>query len=729
MSFKENTVYPAATGHLMDLLAEIYRLCPRFESIMHNAQNYDAAMNELKNMLFQEIENRPNVKIFLEDDQNKELFNRLEFSDYALIRLWDYINFADKDLHLNGEDNSLIQSRVFRLLWLLDRENKVLIHRDFLEDLKALFYQFKLNKKSPAPDYGRLQSWMNRHSSGLDTEIIALREQNKERIINILIREISSKIKPGSKYYLPPEWSHQEKYQQVESWWSDYRFHLRFAVRNPDLLNEYLDFSLSENEISLFKKASEKGIPFFINPYYLSLILVRPPEKLKYADRGIRDYIFYSKELVNEFGQIQAWEKEDLVEAGKPNAAGWLLPNSHNIHRRYPEVAIFIPDSMGRACAGLCVSCQRMYDFQRGNLNFKLDKLRPKGSWPEKLRKLMDYFEFDSQIKDILITGGDSLMSSNKSLAQVLDAIYEMAVRKKENNKQRPEGQKYAEIQRIRLGTRIPAYLPQRIDDSLVEMLSQFKEKAEKIGIKEFVIQVHFESAMELSPEAIMGIAKLHQSGWLIVNQQVFTAAVSLRGYSSKLRQILNQNGVIPYYTFTVKGFLENKHNFTPNARIVQEIMEEKIFGKIKNEIDIKESFMKANNRAAFLNDLMKREQLPFLSTDRNVFNLPALGKSMSFRCVGITADGRRILMFHYDMDRHHSPAVRTSEPVFIVESKSIASYLRQLETMGENKDDYQDVYAYSMALSEKRSEIFEYPENDNHITKEYTHFQMKEDL
>ena len=79
--------------------------------------------------------------------------------------------------------------------------------------------------------------------------------------------------------------------------------------------------------------------------------------------------------VAHEFGHIVAWEKEDIVESGKPNAAGWLLPNAHSIHRRYLEVAILIPDTVGRACGGLCASCQRMYDFQSGNLNFELKKL------------------------------------------------------------------------------------------------------------------------------------------------------------------------------------------------------------------------------------------------------------------------------------------------------------------------------------------------------------------
>ena len=152
------------------------------------------------------------------------------------------------------------------------------------------------------------------------------------------------------------------------------------------------------------------------------------------------------------------------MEVGKPNAAGWLLPDGHNIHRRYPEVAILIPDTMGRACGGLCASCQRMYDFQSERLNFEFESLRPKESWDRKLRRLMTYFEEDTQLRDILITGGDALMSQNKTLQNILDAVYRMAVRKQKANLERPEGEKYAELQRVRLGSRLLAYLPMRIN-------------------------------------------------------------------------------------------------------------------------------------------------------------------------------------------------------------------------------------------------------------------------
>ena len=182
------------------------------------------------------------------------------------------------------------------------------------------------------------------------------------------------------------------------------------AVKSPTELNRFLGNSLSSETMYLLSRARKKGMPFFATPYYLSLLDITGDG---YNDDAIRSYILYSPRLVETYGNIRAWEREDIVEPGKPNAAGWLLPDGHNIHRRYPEVAILIPDTMGRACGGLCASCQRMYDFQSERLNFEFEALRPKESWDKKLRRLMGYFEEDTQLRDILITGGDALMSQN----------------------------------------------------------------------------------------------------------------------------------------------------------------------------------------------------------------------------------------------------------------------------------------------------------------------------
>jgi lysine 2,3-aminomutase len=485
--------------------------------------------------------------------------------------------------------------------------------------------------------------------------------------------------------------------------------------------------SLDPDTMRILHTAQRRGIPFFVNPYYLSLLHVRVPYFAIGADLGIRHYVVYSSQLVEQFGFITAWEKEDKVEQGKPNAAGWILPSHHNVHRRYPEVAILIPATVGRACGGLCASCQRMYDFQRGNLNFNLDKLKPKESWPETLKRLIDYFETDSQLRDILVTGGDGLMSSDKSLANILDAIYEMALRKKKANEKRKDGEKYAEIMRVRLGTRMPAYLPQRVTPELTKILAEFKRKASKIGVKQFVIQTHFESPLEITPEAGECIKRLISAGWTVTNQHVLTAASSRRGHTAKLRQVLNEVGVLPYYTFTVKGYMENYHNFATNARAVQEQMEEKVFGLIpeKHHETIKKFPLQAETMVENIADLRKKENLPFLATDRNVLNLPGVGKSITYRVIGITRYGRRILEFDHDATRNHSPIIHKIGKIVIIESKSIREYLRQLEDIGEDPSEYDGLYGYSLGETEPRMSIYEYPEYDFKVTEEFTNLEI----
>ena len=198
----------------------------------------------------------------------------------------------------------------------------------------------------------------------------------------------------------------------------------------------------------------------------------------------------------------------------------------------------------------------------------------------------MNYFEHDSQLRDILITGGDALMSSDAALEQILDGVYQMAKRKRAANKTRPENEKYAEIVRVRLGSRLPVYLPQRITSELVGILQDFQKKARQAGIRQFFIQTHVESPMEITPQVKEALRRLNQAGWLVINQHVFTAAASRRGHNAKLRQTLGEVGVLPYYSFSVKGYMENSHNFAPNGRAVQEQMEEKVIGRLSRAGD-----------------------------------------------------------------------------------------------------------------------------------------------
>ena len=594
---------------------------------------------------------------------------------------------------------------------------------DFFIDL---YRQFELLEKPEeiVPDRSLVKRQMNRWPTGLDEEVMAIRHSNKERIIAGLIRKIERRQAPTSRFQFTEGMSYAEKYVKVQEWWNTGRFHLAMAFKSPTELNYFLGGSLSAGTMDLLARARKKGMPFFVTPYYLSLLNTNTSG---YDDATIRSYILYSEELVDTYGRIKAWEKEDIVVSGQPNAAGWLLPEGHNIHRRYPEVAILIPDSMGRACGGLCASCQRMYDFQSERLNFDFESLKPKETWDKKLRRLMRYFEEDAQLRDILITGGDALMSQNATLRNILDAVYKMAVRKRKANESRPEGEKYAELQRVRLGSRLLAYLPLRITDELVGILRSFKDKASRVGVTQFIIQTHFQSPLEVTPEAKKAIEAILSAGWIITNQLVYTVAASRRGHTAKLRQTLNAMGVVCYYTFSVKGFHENYAVFAPNSRSLQEQQEEKVFGLIPKEKQ-KELYRLIRYERPLgkkLSGFLKENRLLFAATDRSVLNLPAIGKSMTFRTVGLTAEGKRILKFDHDTGRRHSPIIDRMGEVYIVENKSVAAYLRQLQDMGEDVREYISIWNYSEGRTEPRFSIYEYPDYPFDVTEKMTNLEL----
>jgi lysine 2,3-aminomutase len=178
-----------------------------------------------------------------------------------------------------------------------------------------------------------------------------------------------------------------------------------------------------------------------------------------------------------------------------------------------------------------------------------------------------------------------------------------------------------------------------------------------------------------------------------------------------------------------VKGFKENSANFTPNARTVQEELEEKYLGRVpEKEIDeVQNLILDAENAAENVQAIRERNDMPFLSTDRNIMNLPGVGKSLTFRTIGITRYGRRILEFDHDRTRSHSPIIDRMGKVVIVESKSISEYLRQLEEMGEDRNEYESVYGYSIGETEPLVQLYEYPEYDFEVTEEMTNFELEE--
>ena len=264
-----------------------------------------------------------------------------------------------------------------------------------------------------------------------------------------------------------------------------------------------------------------------------------------------------------------------------------------------------------------------------------------------------------------------------------------------------------------------------RINDELVEILREFKEKASAVGVKQFIIQTHFQSPLEVTPEAKEAIRKILSAGWLITNQLVYTVAASRRGHTTRLRQVLNSLGVLCYYTFSVKGFNENYTVFTPNSRSLQEQQEEKIYGELSPEqaSELYTLLEHGEEAEKHIRRFMKKHHLPFLATDRSVLNLPAIGKSMTFKLIGMTEEGKRILRFEHDGTRRHSPIIDRMGQIYIVENKSLAAYLRQLEKMDEELEDYASIWKYTQGETEPRFSLYEYPDFPFNTTESMSNF------
>ncbi len=667
------------------------------------------------------IEKSEAVSSFLQGDSS---VYDLDYKDLGVVRIKDYIDNRNRTVQDTGAGNVGNEKVKIDPVGLIWRYYKGIedVSEAFCKDMNHLFDQVEGRLKKTVPEKEEISVWMKRFRSGLDKDMIDARERNRERISEVIISWIEQGEKTSERFTFPENASFQEKKDIVlNRWWYNYTFHLHFAARNSKQLRDLMGESLDEMSFAVVREGEKKGIPVFANPNYVSLLGTGVPE----TEQVIKDTVLCNPQLVDTFGRIVAWEKEDITEPGKPNAAGWLLPLKKTVHRRYPEVAILIPETGGRACGGLCSYCQRMYEFQNGNLNFNLSKLKPRESWDERLKKVMDYFRNDTQLKDILITGGDALMSSINSLKQVLDAVYEMALLKREDNNRRPSNKKYAEMVRVRLGTRLLSYLPQKIDSEMISILSDFRDKGRSAGIEQFFIQTHFESPLEVTPEVADKVSALQKAGWIVTNQHVFIASASRRGHNAKLRETLVSAGIVPYYTFSVKGYKENNYHYSTIARLEQEKCEEKIFGF---DGDIPKSFIREITQGqetveGVFRRIEKESGSLFPGTDSSVMNLPGVGKSLTFRTIGILNDGRRVLEFDHNASRFHSPVIQKMGKVVIVESKPVSEYLDEIEAMGEGREDYESVYGYSAGLTERRARFYLYPEYDFKVTEELNNY------
>jgi lysine 2,3-aminomutase len=140
---------------------------------------------------------------------------------------------------------------------------------------------------------------------------------------------------------------------------------------------------------------------------------------------------------------------------------------------------------------------------------------------------------------------------------------------------------------------------------------------------------------------------------------------------------------------------------------------------------DIANIGLNAERSKEILAEIRRKAGLPFLALDRNVLNLPGVGKSLTFKTIGITPGGKRVLLFDHDHTRRHSPIIEKMGKVTIVESKSVMKYIEQMEAMGEDPTEYESTYGYSISKTEAVMPVYQYPEYEFEVTDEMTNLEV----
>ncbi len=245
--------------------------------------------------------------------------------------------------------------------------------------------------------------------------------------------------------------------------------------------------------------------PARISRYYLSLI----KEK---GDGVYKQCIPSSEEIMDIFGQEDPLCEESRIQEGVPSL----------ITHRYPDRVLF---RISNSCAMYCRFCTRKR---------KVGDPDKQPTWKE-IAKALIYIQEHPEIRDVILSGGDPLMLPDVLLEKILNSVF-LIISKRENGI-------------IRIGTRVPCVLPQRITPELCNMLKKYHP---------LYINTHFNHPAELTEQSKKACGMLADAGIPMGNQTVLLKGVNdSPEIMKKLMQGLVNMRVKPYYIYQcdpVKG-------------------------------------------------------------------------------------------------------------------------------------------------------------------------------
>ena len=202
----------AITVRSHKLLRQLLNENPEFEEILRSSKNETEVVVGVREWIERSLKDRENAfKFYHARHAGRELFEKLEWRDYAIIRILDYIDHAGKeypDLNLRGE---IAVSNPLRLIWLAVNKGTGGAKPGFFIDMIMLFRQLRGESRQQEFSPERLNEWMDRYPSGLDPRIMQAREENRQRILGILMDLIDRGEIQSKSFFFEPNLSAKEK--------------------------------------------------------------------------------------------------------------------------------------------------------------------------------------------------------------------------------------------------------------------------------------------------------------------------------------------------------------------------------------------------------------------------------------------------------------------------------------------------------------------------------------
>jgi lysine 2,3-aminomutase len=290
--------------------------------------------------------------------------------------------------------------------------------------------------------------------------------------------------------------------------WNDWRWQVRNRIQSLEGLTRIL--CLTEDERSAMER-HKGGLPVGITPYYASLL-----EGAGECQPLRRTMVMRNAEYITTRG-----------EAADPLSEDRFSPVPGLVHR-YPDRALFLVTGF---CPVYCRYCTRSRLVGKPGGEYLFNTAQ----W----ERALDYIRSKPAIRDVLISGGDPLMLSDERLEWLLSRL---------------RGIPHVEF--LRVGTKVPAVLPQRITPALVRMLRRYHP---------LWMSIHFTHPDELTPEVTKACSRLADAGIPLGSQTVLLAGVNddletLR----RLFQGLLKLRVRPYYLYQCDPVAGSAHFRVP---------------------------------------------------------------------------------------------------------------------------------------------------------------------